>query len=241
MGRGGSIRSSRPELREVGHVDDADDTVGRVGEELAAVAGDPEQGEQAGGEFGGVNCLQVGGLDDVDVAFGGAGYDVGAVGGEDGRGGGLPGFSGGEGRVSERSGRQAVSGGDGLGDVDQEGRGFEEGDDEEEVVVGVELGGVDWGFKFGRADSRLVGEIPEEGTAVLRRREEVATAARPTEVSQWVERGSGMICHMMKGEKGGGDEKESWPAYLRLCICFQCPLSFIATPIVSMSLETSVS
>ena len=30
-------------------------------------------------------------------------------------------------------------------------------------------------------------------------------------------------------------------AYLRLCICFQCPLSFIATPIVSMSLRKSAT
>ena len=116
-------------------------------------------------------------MDDVDVAFGGAGDDVGAVGGEDGRGGGLAGFRGGEGRVGQGRRGEAVGGGYGLRDVDEEGGCFEKRHDEEEVVVRVEFGGVDWGLEFGGADAGLVREIPEKGAAVLRCGEEVAATA----------------------------------------------------------------
>jgi hypothetical protein len=174
----------RAEEGEVGHVDDADDAVGGVGEELAAVAGEAEEGEEACAEFGGVNCAQGGGFDDVDVALGCAGYDVCAVGGEDGGCGGLFGFGGGEGcvAVGKRGAGEAVSCGDGGGDVDEEWGGFEQGDDEEGVIVWVKFGGVDGRFEFGGADSGLCGQIPEAGTAVLRGRQEVAATARPAGV-----------------------------------------------------------
>lgn len=99
-----------------------------------------------------------------------------AVGGEDGGGGGLSGLGGGEGvvAVGEGGAGEAVSCGDGVGGGDEEGGCFEEGYDEEEVIVGVELGGVDWGFEFGGADACLIREIPESCPAVLGGGEEVA-------------------------------------------------------------------
>ena len=43
----------------------------------------------------------------------------------------------------------------------------------------MELGGVDRSFEFGGAYSRLVGEVPQGGAAILRCGEEVAATARP--------------------------------------------------------------
>ena len=68
---------------------------------------------------------------------------------------------------------------DGVGDVDEERPVFEQGNDEEVVVVWVEFGGVDWGGEFDKSDSFLCLEVPEDGAPVLRGCEEVAAAARP--------------------------------------------------------------
>lgn len=143
-----------PEEGEVGHIDDADDAIGAVGEELAAVGGQAEGGEEACADLGGVHDAEGGGFDDVDVAFGGAGDHVGSVGGEDGGRGGL--FGGGAGvRVGEGGGGKAVLDGHRMAGVYEVGVVFEEGDDKELVVVRVEFRSVDGCFEFGCTKSLL--------------------------------------------------------------------------------------
>jgi hypothetical protein len=75
-----------------------------------------------------------------------------------------------------------VRGGYRAGDVDEERGCFEEGDDEERVVIWVEFGGVDGCLEFGGADSGLCGEIPETSATVLGGCQEVSATARPTNV-----------------------------------------------------------
>lgn len=64
------------QLREVGHEDCADNAVGAVDEEVAAVAGETEEDNDAAAEFGGVDGGAGLRFDEVDPAFRRAGYDM---------------------------------------------------------------------------------------------------------------------------------------------------------------------
>jgi hypothetical protein len=57
---------------------------------------------------------------------------------------------------------------DGVGDVDEKGPVFEQGHDEEIVVMWVKFGCVDWGGEFDESDSFLCLEVPEDVPPVLR-------------------------------------------------------------------------
>lgn len=62
------------ELGEVGHEDCADNAVGAVDEEVAAVAGEAKEDNDAAAELGGVDGGAGLCFDDVDPAFRRAGY-----------------------------------------------------------------------------------------------------------------------------------------------------------------------
>ena len=127
---------------------------------------------------------------------------------------------------------------DNVGRVDQVGFVFEKRDDEQVAVIGVHFSHVDRRFELDLSDALLGLEVPENGSPVLRGCEQVSATSRPAGDRQtWSQKETGCRNVLEAELQHRGREIET--AYLRLCICLKCPCSFIATPIVSISLGLS--
>lgn len=132
VGRVGGRRGSggRTEDGQVGHFHHPDDAVGAVGQQLAAVGGQAEEGYETAAEFGAVDHLAGFGFDDVKIAFRRPGDDVVAVRREDGRRGGLFQLGLQKAAVDDRCRGKFAFARDWVGDVDEVGFIFEQRSDE---------------------------------------------------------------------------------------------------------------